>query len=224
MPIKMGSVTLYNGGTAKWGSTALDAIKWSSTEVWRREQCILSNWSATLNRVSGALNYHELFSNEFTFNSTTFSKIRIAGTVTCVVNDGSGTSPYGAFGTWIDLQYKDGTTWKTLRRSDVKVNNTALTDIWEYSFHKQGATDNGNGVVGSIGGPIGGSNNGGTYSVGANATYNINSLWCELGPTSSKKTFSGNVTMRLRLKELTTASDQSTALKGSCSGIYIYET
>lgn len=224
MPIKMGSVTLYNGGTAKWGSTALDAIKWSSTEVWRREQTLLSNWSTELARINDAYVYDEQYSSEFTFNATTFSKIRIAGTLKCVVNDGSGTAEYGTYGTWLDLQYKEGSTWKTLRLSDAKVGGVSLSYIWDNSYRKVGSSENGNGVAGAIGGAVGGSNTGGTYTTQVANTYNINNLWCEYGATNSRKTFSGNVVMRLRIKELTANAGTTAAIKGSCSGIYIYET
>lgn len=225
MPIKMGSSTLNNGGTAKWGSTALSSIKWGGTEVWKKEQCVLSNWSKDLWYIASAYQMAEAFSGEFTIHANSFSQIRINGTLKSFV---SSTGEYGTYGVAIDLQRKNGSNWETLRRMNATwwVNNKtqSLKEIYENS----GTASDGsgyNGIAGAFGGPVGGNNTYGTYTATLNNTYNLKNLWNTYGLTNrGGLSLSGDITCRLRLWARCAASDNTAGFTGSCQNIYVYET
>lgn len=225
MPIKMGSSTLNNGGTAKWGSTALSSIKWGGTEVWKKEQCVLSNWSQNLWYIASAYQVADAYSSEFTVHASSFSQIRINGTLKSVV---AGTAEYGTYGVAIDLQRKNGTTWETLRRMNATIwtssGNKSCKEIYENSGK---TTDNAdfNAIAGALGGPVGGNNSAGTYTGTLNNTYNLKGVWNTYGLTSrGGLSLSGDITCRLRLWARCAASDQTAGFTGSCQNIYVYET
>ena len=111
MTLKYGSTTISPSHTVKYGSTALKSLKYGTTEVWKKEETMLSNVSLTTPNASGAYVYQEKASSSFSFNVSDFPNIRITCTYGTVVD---GTGEYTTYGTTLELQYYVNSAWKTI--------------------------------------------------------------------------------------------------------------
>jgi hypothetical protein len=167
-----------------------------STLVYASEETVLSGASATTPNNSGAYNYQEATMTAFTVNTTDYPSLRISGTYGTVVY---GTGEYGTYGTTLELQYYNGSAWKTLRKA---------ANMGEMSSPRN-----------SIGEAVGGSNIAGTYTSNINTTVTLNNLY-ELG-SASKHTFTGNVQFRLFIWCRTAAAATSAAIRGTASNMTV---
>lgn len=118
MALKYGSTTISPSHTVKYGSTALKSLKYGTTEVWKKEEIIVSGLSVTTDIASGQNTLRQQYSDEYSVSSG-FSTVVITGTAKGQVV-GQGTYGYSA---QVVVQGYYSSAWHDLKAYGVGANS-----------------------------------------------------------------------------------------------------